>query len=188
MSLQLRPFINALLLSLKTIYLERCASCHRSGNEGFQVGPDVVSVKNSGKEKLLISILDPNREVAPQYLAYSVETKDGETLLGIVGSETGASLILLQPNGKSTPLPRSSIKAIESQRQSLMPEGLEIGLSRQQMADLLEFIVNVPFALRLVFAESAALVLASVRLLNVVVELPPIACATVPLKVVVPLL
>ena len=127
----------------KTIYESAgCATCHRSGRDGFQIGPDLVSVKNSGKEKLLISILDPNREVAPQYLAYSVETKDGETLLGIVGSESGNSLTLLQSNGKSTPLPRSSIKTIESQRQSLMPEGLEIGLSPQQMADLLEFILE----------------------------------------------
>ena len=124
----------------RTVYLERCASCHRSGKDGFQAGPDLVSVKNSGKEKLLINILDPSREVPPQYLAYSIETKEGETLSGIISAETGANVTLLQPNGKSTPLPRSTIKRLESQRQSLMPEGLEAGLSAQQMADLLEYI------------------------------------------------
>jgi len=124
----------------KAVYLERCASCHRSGKDGFQVGPDLVSVKTAGKEKLLISILDPNREVAPQYLAYRIESTEGDSLVGLIGAENAASVALVQANGKTDSLPRSTIKRIESQGQSLMPEGLEMGLSVQQMADLLEYI------------------------------------------------
>jgi putative heme-binding domain-containing protein len=126
----------------RAIYLERCASCHRSGNEGQAVGPDLASVRNSGKEKLLIDMLDPNREVPPQYLAYTIETKDGETLTGIISSESGANVTLLQPNGKPVSVSRAQIKHLESQRLSLMPEGLEMGLSSQQMADLLAFVLE----------------------------------------------
>jgi len=124
----------------KLIYLERCASCHRSGKDGQVVGPDFTSVKNSGKEKLLINILDPNREVPPQYIAYTLETKDGESMTGIISTETSANVSLLQANGKPVSISRSQIKQLQSQRQSLMPEGLEVGLSPQQMADLLAFI------------------------------------------------
>src|SRR5207253_4658130 len=127
----------------KKIFLERCASCHRTGNEGFALGPDLVTVKNSGKEKLLVNILDPNREVASQYSAYLVETKDGESILGIIVNDTASSITLRQAYGTETVVFRSNIKKLKNQGQSLMPEGLEERLKPQNLADLLEFIESV---------------------------------------------
>ncbi|HLS27256.1 MAG TPA: PVC-type heme-binding CxxCH protein, partial [Opitutales bacterium] len=54
-----------------------CASCHRDGNRGYALGPDLAAMKSAGKESLLANIIDPNAEVAPAYLAYLVETKNG---------------------------------------------------------------------------------------------------------------
>jgi putative heme-binding domain-containing protein len=122
------------------IYLERCASCHRLGNAGHALGPDLATVKTAGKEKLLVNILDPNREVAPNYLAYLVETKDGQSLVGLIANETATSLTLRQAFGQESVLLRSNLQRFESQKLSLMPEGLDAGLSPQGMADLLEFI------------------------------------------------
>ena len=51
------------------VYVQRCISCHRASGEGSAVGPDFTTVRNSGKEKLMFSILDPNREVAASYVA-----------------------------------------------------------------------------------------------------------------------
>ncbi len=116
----------------RTIYLERCASCHRLGGDGFALGPDLVTVRNAGKEKLLTNILDPNREVAPQLVAYLIETKDDESLLGIIASETAASVTVRQAFGKETVIPRPRIREMRSQGQSLMPEELETGLTPQQ--------------------------------------------------------
>ncbi|PYI85996.1 MAG: hypothetical protein DME26_09805 [Verrucomicrobia bacterium] len=124
------------------IYQNRCASCHRVGSEGHALGPDLATVKSSGKEKMLVNILDPNREVAPNYLNYLVETKDGETWLGIISGETGTSLTLRQPNGVEQIVLRSNITRTQSQGQSAMPEGLEAGLSHQDLADLLEFLMT----------------------------------------------
>ena len=127
----------------KRIFLERCASCHRAANDGFALGPDLVTVKNSGKEKLLVNILDPNREVASQYSAYLVETKDGESILGVIVNDTASSITLRQAYGVETVVFRSNIKKLKNQGQSLMPEGLEEGLKAQDLADLLEFISTV---------------------------------------------
>jgi putative heme-binding domain-containing protein len=102
-----------------------------------------VTVKNSGKEKLLVNILDPNREVASQYSAYLVETKDGESILGIIVNDTATSVTLRQAYGVETVVLRNNIKKLKNQGQSLMPEGLEEGLKEQGMADLLEFISSV---------------------------------------------
>ncbi len=124
----------------KEIYLQRCTSCHRSGGNGFALGPDLVTVKNTGKEKLLVNILDPSREVAPQYIAFQIDTKDGESLLGIITSETTSSITVRQAYGKEDVVLRSNMKGMTSQGQSLMPEGLEQGLTPQDFANLLEYI------------------------------------------------
>lgn len=126
----------------KKIYAERCIACHRADGEGFPLGPDFVTLKTAGKETILGHIIDPNAEVRPEYVGYSVETKDDESLLGLVASETAGSVTLRQAYGTVTVLPRANIATMKSQGQSIMPEGLEAGLTPQQMADLLEFIAT----------------------------------------------
>jgi len=124
----------------KKIYLERCATCHRIGTQGNAVGPDLTTVKTAGKETLLVNIVDPNREVAPGYLNYTVETKSGETLSGLIANESSSSLTLGGANGTETVLLRPQIARLQPSGQSLMPEGLEVGLTLQDMADLLEYL------------------------------------------------
>jgi putative membrane-bound dehydrogenase-like protein len=126
----------------KQIYLQRCSQCHRLGGNGYQVGPDLVTVKSAGKDKNLINIMDPNREVAPQYIAFTIESTDDESLVGVIGNETTSSVTVRQPFGKENTLMRSNIKSMQSQGQSLMPEGLEQGLSQQDVANLLEYIAT----------------------------------------------
>ena len=107
------------------------------------VGPDLVTVKTTGSEKLLDSIIDPSREVDPKYVAYLVETKSGESVFGVIANESATSISLRQPFGKEETLLRSNLKRMQSLNQSLMPEGLETGLTPAQMADLLEFIESL---------------------------------------------
>jgi len=122
------------------IYQQRCASCHRAGSEGFPVGPDLVTVKNSGAEKLLTSILDPSREVPGNSVAYLIETKDAQSVLGLISSDTTTTITIRQAYGRETNIPRAKIKRMSSPGKSLMPDGLETGLSQQDIADLLQFI------------------------------------------------
>lgn len=125
-------------------FVARCASCHRLGGQGFSLGPDLASVRSNGKEKLLTSLLDPNREVAPPFASYVIETKDGESVAGLLASESAAAVLLRQASGVEKEIARRNIVTMQSQGQSLMPEGLEDGLSAQDMADLLEYIVATP--------------------------------------------
>jgi putative heme-binding domain-containing protein len=124
----------------KKIYVERCISCHRLGGQGFVLGPDLVTVKSTGKEKMLVNILDPNREVRPDFASYLVETKDDESYIGLVVNETGAAVTLRQAYGKEDVIRRANIRKMQSSSQSLMPEGLEAGLTPQDVSDLLEYI------------------------------------------------
>lgn len=124
----------------KKIYEERCISCHRLGGEGSALGPDLVTVKNSGKDKLLTNILDPNKEVRPDYVSYIIETKDDESTIGLIANETATAVTVRQAYGKESVIPRANIKRMQSQGQSLMPEGLEAGLVPQDLADLMSYI------------------------------------------------
>ncbi len=124
----------------KKIYEERCISCHQLGGEGYALGPDLVTVKNTGREKMLVNILDPNREVRPEYVSYVIETKDDESYIGLVVNETATAVTLRQAYGKEDVIRRANIRKMQSSSQSLMPEGLEAGLASQDLADLLEYI------------------------------------------------
>jgi putative heme-binding domain-containing protein len=126
----------------KEIYTQRCATCHRFRGEGSAFGPDLESVVTGGKEKILTHFIDPNREVAPQFAAYTVEMKDGAALAGIVASETPNQVILREPLGKETTLVREKIARLQTTGRSPMPEGLEAGLTAADVAGLLEFLTG----------------------------------------------
>jgi putative heme-binding domain-containing protein len=102
----------------------------------------LATVKSNGKEKLLVNILDPNREVPPQYVSYDLETKDGDSFIGLIVNESSDSLTVRQAYGKEEVIPRRRIASMRSQSQSLMPEGLEAGLSEQDLANLLHYIAS----------------------------------------------
>ena len=128
----------------KILFLERCAACHRAGTDGFALGPDFVTVKTAGKEKLLASLVDPNAEVAPQFIAFQVDTKDGESYTALIANETPANVTLRMASGQEVTLPRTKVKGMKSSGQSLMPENLTAGLTPQALADLIEFVLTAP--------------------------------------------
>jgi len=124
----------------QTHFMQRCMTCHRAAGQGFQLGPDLVTVKTKGREALLTAILEPGKEVAAQYILYTVNTKGGEMLGGIIADDNATGLTLKMPGGIERTIQRSEIKGSSSAGMSVMPEGIEAGLSVQDMADLLTFI------------------------------------------------
>jgi putative heme-binding domain-containing protein len=105
-------------------------------------------LKVFSKEEVLTHMLDPNRTVDARYRLYQVETGDGATLTGIIQNESQNSVTIRPPFGSSQTLPRSKIARIQSLERSMMPDGLEEGLSLQDMADLLQFVAAAGTAQR----------------------------------------
>ena len=126
----------------KAVFEARCAVCHQYAGVGTEFGPDLAVARTAGKEKLLASIVDPNREVLPQYFICTIELKDGESVGGLIRNETATTVTLRQPGGADRTLARTAIASIKTLPQSFMPEGLEAGLSAQDMADLMAFILR----------------------------------------------
>lgn len=121
------------------IFRKKCSICHQMDNIGNPIGPNLATL-DSRRAKLLVDIIDPNRDVSPDYLYNTVVTTDGENLSGIISGETTNSLTLTNSAGDVKTILRSNIKSITISEFSLMPQGLEADLSLEEMADLLEFI------------------------------------------------
>ena len=122
------------------VFTKNCSTCHRLGNIGNDVGPNLSTVSDKSSDYLLTNILDPNRSVEPRYISYLAELTDGRLLTGVLTSETGPSVTLVSQDGKQHPLLRSDLESLASTGKSLMPEGLEKDVKPQEMADLLAFI------------------------------------------------
>lgn len=127
----------------RTHFIGRCMACHIAEGQGLAVGPDMVTVKTRGRDGILEAILDPHKEVAPQYIAYTFTKKDGSVIPGIVTQDDAAGVTLKMMGGAEVAIPRADIQGSTSTGQSLMPEGLETGMTPQDMADLLAFIESL---------------------------------------------
>jgi putative heme-binding domain-containing protein len=126
----------------EAIYQERCASCHRYAGAGERIGPDLETASGGGKEKLLLSIIDPHREVAPEFVVYEAATRDGELHSGLLASDSETHLVLKSAQGNETVLSKAEVLTVRQTARSLMPEGLEEGLSLEEMAALLDFLTQ----------------------------------------------
>ena len=91
---------------------------------------------------LLENLLVPDREVAPQYSIWEIALRDGSRLGGVIAEENAGELTLWFADGTSRKVARGDIAKLVNLNRSLMPTGLESGLSLQEMADLLTFLTG----------------------------------------------
>jgi putative heme-binding domain-containing protein len=124
----------------REIFKKTCATCHKVGGEGRDVGPELTALRDRPPAELLVAILDPNREVNPQFLHYKVRMKDGSIIDGVIAAESATSVTLKKAEGDPVTILRSEIDVLASTNLSLMPEGVEKGIDVRQMADLLRFL------------------------------------------------
>ena len=127
----------------KVVFQKICANCHRVGNEGHAVGPDLASVANKSPDDLLIALLDPGREAQPIYANYSALLADGRIVTGLIAAETASTMTFRRAEGKEDVVLRDQIDELRSAGVSLMPVGLEKDLSPQQVADVIAFIKSI---------------------------------------------
>jgi putative membrane-bound dehydrogenase-like protein len=123
------------------VFKNVCSLCHQvNGANGRAFGPDLATIRNRDKPFIMADILDPNRSIADGYELWKIERTNGETLTGIISSETSATLTIRFASGQETTVPRNGIARLEAIETSAMPRGLENAVSIQEMADLMAFI------------------------------------------------
>lgn len=117
-----------------------CATCHRLGEIGHDVGPPLRQLGEKSSQQLLETILDPNREIDPKYASYTLSLVDGQVLTGIIRDESAGQITLQQAGGQQHSVSRSDIDIMKNNGVSLMPVGLEESLTPEQMSALIVYL------------------------------------------------
>ena len=123
----------------------QCKSCHKAGDVGETVGPDLTKIgAKYNKPALLDQILEPSKTIEPQYTTYLLETKDGRVFERTGGRENqGCASCSRTLRARRSEVPSAEIDRLVPQSRSLMPELLLRDLTAQQVADLLEFLASL---------------------------------------------
>jgi putative membrane-bound dehydrogenase-like protein len=124
----------------EALFGRHCLGCHVHRGQGHRVGPDLSGIAGRAPEALLVDILDPNRDVEPDYVTLAAATRRGQVLAGLLAEETATTVKLRRAEGAEETLLRSELDELRPTGQSLMPEGLEQSLSLQDLADLIAFL------------------------------------------------
>ena len=123
-------------------FAKNCATCHKIGETGVNVAPDISDSRTKTPAQILADIIQPNRAIDANYVGYNLLLTDGTTAAGILTSETSTSITLKAAGAKVITVTRSEIEQLKSTGVSLMPDGLEKTIPPQEMADVIAFIKN----------------------------------------------
>lgn len=131
----------------RIFYHERvgaCFKCHEYEGRGYTVGPDLSTIgKSMTRERFIQSLVQPSREIAPQFTPWIVLTKNGETLTGLyVGEEVDGTLRMADQNGRVHRVHPRDIEQKKPSEQSIMPAGLAETLTPQELRDLAAFLLK----------------------------------------------
>ncbi len=122
------------------VFERECKACHKIGEQGFELGPDLTGSPSRDPAALLTNILDPNASVPPKDVQYVLVDQNGRTYSGLIASQTATSLTLKRGDGAQDTILRGQVAEISSTGLSLMPEGFEKRISKPEMADLIAYL------------------------------------------------
>jgi putative membrane-bound dehydrogenase-like protein len=119
-----------------------CSQCHRHEGRGNVVGPDLSLIAKQGTPReILQSILEPNREVAPQFYTTHLELTDGSDFTGIL-LRSSSNEVYRNGFGQEVTFQKSEIQDRKELRSSLMPSGLLDTMGDREVRDLLAFLLQ----------------------------------------------
>jgi len=122
----------------------QCAACHRVGDKGGMVGPDLSAIgKKYDRVKLLETILEPSKEIDKAHAAHLLQTADGRLFTGLLVTRDEMEVVLRDAQGKDVRVAAGQVERLEASRVSLMPEQLLRDLTAQQAADLLDYLAQL---------------------------------------------
>jgi putative membrane-bound dehydrogenase-like protein len=123
----------------RALFAKTCQQCHTLFDTGGKVGPDLTGSNRGDLDYLLQNIVDPNAVIPNDYRAWSLETKDGRSLTGILKQQDEKSVTLLTQN-ETAVIPRSEIESLRESQLSMMPEGLLQTFNDQEVRDLIFYL------------------------------------------------
>lgn len=123
------------------IFSNKCITCHQVGGTGYDFGPKLTEIGSKlPKEALLETIVYPSKGIGFGYETYEIKMKDGSAISGIVSSKTETDIVMKFPGGGTREIKTAAIETMTQAKASMMPEGLYQTMSKQDLANLLEYL------------------------------------------------
>ncbi len=140
-----RNFRGADFESGRSLYFAtNCGNCHRFNGLGGNIGPDLTSIRNKFDVAYLVEhIIEPSKVISDQYQSSLVLTTDGRTILGLA-SEANGEVVIYPADPKAEPITVSvdDVEEMMPSPISQMPAGLIDGLNREELRDLLAYLMS----------------------------------------------
>ena len=123
-----------------------CVSCHKLGDQGRVFGPDLAKLdaKTFNTSHILESIVEPSKKIDEKFRSHSYLLVSGKQVTGMVIKETTDELhVVIDPlaKDKATIIAKDDIDAQKKSEVSLMPKGLLDKLSREEILDLIAYVM-----------------------------------------------
>lgn len=124
------------------LFMTNCAVCHRHGEDGGEIGPDLTTIHDKfDKTSLLDAIINPSANIVFGYEAYVITTKKGASYFGFLLSD-GSNVVLKDGAGVKHVIKAMEIKTREKLPNSFMPEPTSLGLDEQALADITGYLLS----------------------------------------------
>ena len=124
----------------KVVFQKFCFACHKAGDLGIDFGPGLSEIGDKlPKSELLLAIVKPNAGISFDYEGWTIETKQGSFLAGIV-NESDEELTVRMAGGVTQKVKKTDIAKRTKMTASLMPEGLHLAMSESELVDLVEYL------------------------------------------------
>ncbi|MGE0145104.1 MAG: PVC-type heme-binding CxxCH protein [Planctomycetota bacterium] len=123
----------------------QCAACHVHGFAGNALGPELTRIgEKLDATGLLLAILEPSASIAFGYESIALTTVDGTSHLGFLLAD-GQQIVVKDLTGKRHVIARDQVATRTGNGQSLMPEGVALGMTEKELVDLVAFLARRPF-------------------------------------------
>jgi putative heme-binding domain-containing protein len=121
-----------------------CSQCHLISDKGKDFGPALSEIGSKlGKDAIYEAILDPSSGISFDYEAWEIETKSGDEFYGIVVNETAAEVTIKDAQAIPTKIAVKDIARRRKATSSIMPAGLQMTMSTQDLVDLVEYLASL---------------------------------------------
>ena len=126
------------------VFKKSCTVCHQVGQQGYDVGPRLTEIGSKlPKEALFDAIINPSVGISFGFETWQIDMKYGSSLMGIISSRTKTEIELKFPGGINQKIYTNNIKTIKAMTESMMPEGLHETMTKQELADIIQYMATL---------------------------------------------